>query len=94
VPETLPVHHLFPIATPRRDELARYLATRDIQTGIHYPVPLHIQPAFAALGYQRSAMPVAEWIGKEELSLPIGPFMTDEQVNRVCEAVCDFHGGR
>jgi dTDP-4-amino-4,6-dideoxygalactose transaminase len=91
VPETLPVHHLFPIATPRRDELARHLATHDIQTGIHYPVPLHIQPAFASLGYQHGDMPVAEWIGKEELSLPIGPFMTDGQVQRVIEAVLRFY---
>jgi dTDP-4-amino-4,6-dideoxygalactose transaminase len=94
VPETSPVHHLFPVATPRRDELARYLAEHDIQTGIHYPLPLHLQPAFASFGHHRGDMPVAEWIGKEELSLPIGPFMTDEQVDRVIETVGDFFRDR
>ncbi len=91
---TEPVHHLFPIATPRRDELLRYLASREIDSGIHYPLPLHLQPAFASLGYVRGAMPVAEWIGREELSLPIGPFMNDERIYRVCEALIDFHRNR
>jgi dTDP-4-amino-4,6-dideoxygalactose transaminase len=87
---TEPVHHLFPIATSRRDELLRYLSSHNIDCGIHYPLPLHLQPAFSSLGYRRGQMPVAEWIGREELSFPIGPFMTDEQVDRVCRAVRDF----
>ena len=90
VPGTDPVHHLFPIAIPRRDEFAHYLAARNIDFGIHYPVPLHLQPAFSALGYKPGDMPVAEWIGQEEISLPIGPLMTDEQVERVCDAVHGF----
>lgn len=91
VPDTEPVHHLFPIASPRRDALLRHLADRNIDSGIHYPLPLHLQPAFASLGYVRGDMPAAEWIGAHELSLPIGPFMTDEQVLQVCEAIHDFH---
>jgi len=90
VPGTDPVHHLFPIGTPRRDDLAHYLSDRNIDSGIHYPLPLHLQPAFASLGYKPGAMPVAEWIGKEELSLPIGPLMTNSQVERISEAVRHF----
>lgn len=93
VPQSEPVHHLFPIATPARDELARYLAAQGIDSGLHYPVPLHLQPAFAYLGHRRGEMPVSERIGKEELSLPIGPFMADEQVERVCAAVSAFFRG-
>jgi dTDP-4-amino-4,6-dideoxygalactose transaminase len=91
LPDTEAVHHLFPIGSARRDELAKYLAARDVDCGIHYPLPLHLQPAFARLGYHRGDMPVAERIGLEELSLPIGPFMSDNQVERVCEVVREFH---
>jgi dTDP-4-amino-4,6-dideoxygalactose transaminase len=90
VAETEPVHHLFPIATPLREQLAHLLSEHGIDTGIHYPVPLHLQPAFRSLGYRAGDMPVSEWIGREELSLPIGPFITDEQVQRVCETVTAF----
>jgi dTDP-4-amino-4,6-dideoxygalactose transaminase len=84
------VYHLFPVATPLRDELATYLASRHIDSGIHYPVPLHLQPAFAALDYREGQMPMAERIGKQELSLPIGPMMSDEQVEQVCDAIIQF----
>lgn len=90
IPGTEPVHHLFPIATPCRDHLIRFLLSQDIDCGIHYPLPLHLQPAFASLGYRKGEMPVAERIGREELSLPIGPFMSDNQVFRVCDAVRNF----
>lgn len=87
-----PVYHLFPIGTAERDALLQHLSARNIDCGIHYPLPLHLQPAFAALGYKPGDMPIAERVGREELSLPIGPFMTDAQVHRVCEAVHEFFG--
>ncbi len=90
MPGSQPVYHLFPIGTGVRDALIQHLAARNIDCGIHYPRPLHLQPAFAALGYKSGDMPVAEQIGREELSLPIGPFMTDAQVHRVCEVVHEF----
>lgn len=85
-----PVYHLFPVATPLRDELAACLASRNIDSGIHYPVPLHLQPAFAALEYREGQMPMAERIGRQELSLPIGPMMSDEHVECVCDAITQF----
>ncbi len=91
VPGTEPVHHLYPVASTRRDELLRYFAACGIDAGIHYPVPLHLQPAFSSMGYRRGMMPVAEWIGREEISLPIGPFMTDNHVDRVCETLRQFY---
>lgn len=87
-----PVYHLFPIGTAERNALLQHLSARNIDCGIHYPLPLHLQPAFATLGYKPGDMPIAERVGREELSLPIGPFMTDAQVHRVCEAVHEYFG--
>jgi len=89
-PNSEQVYHLFPVAAEQRDSLAAFLADRQIDTGVHYPVPLHLQPAFAHLGGKAGDFPVAETIGQKELSLPIGPYMTDEQVDRVCAAVAAF----
>ena len=64
MPQPLPtaeaVWHLFPIAVERRDDLATFLREHRVDTGIHYPVPLHLQPAFAALGYKQGDFPVAD----------------------------------
>lgn len=90
-PGSEPVYHLFPVGTVDRDRLMDHLSTHDIATGVHYPVPLHLQPAFADLAYRRGSMPVAERIGAEELSLPIGPYMTNEQVDYVCEMIHEFY---
>lgn len=91
VPGTEPVHHLFPVGTPARDQLMQHLAACGVDCGVHYPVPLHLQPAFANLDYEFGDMPVAEKIGAEELSLPIGPYMTDEQVFYICEMMHEFY---
>lgn len=87
---TDPVYHLFPVACERRDDLAIHLAENHIDSGVHYPLPLHLQPAFKHLGYQQGEFPTSERIGREELSLPIYPFMTEEQVDHVCEATRSF----
>lgn len=89
-----PVHHLFPVVCPSRDQLAAHLAERGIETGIHYPVPLHLQPAFGHLGYQLGQFPVAEHIATQILSLPLYPEMSTQQLEYVCDAVHDFFHGR
>lgn len=95
VPGSEPVYHLFTIATAQRDALGRFLADRQIDSGVHYPLPLHLQPAFAELGYKPGSMPVSERIGRETLSLPMFPFMTEEQVQHVCNSIRDFfHSSR
>ena len=90
ISQTEPVHHLFPVLTPHRDRLGEFLRQRSIETGVHYPVPLHLQPAFKHLGYKRGDFPVTERIGDQEISLPIFPEMTDQQFNWVCQSLKAF----
>jgi dTDP-4-amino-4,6-dideoxygalactose transaminase len=94
IDRTEPVHHLFPVLTPDRDRLAQFLKGRGIETGVHYPIPLHLQPAFKHLDYKQGAFPVAERLGEHEISLPIFPEMTEEQVTWVCESIADFFAGK
>ncbi len=84
-------YHLYVISSDRRDELADYLKKQEIETGIHYPIPLHLQPAFSDLGYREGDFPVAERLAKEILSIPIYPEMTDDQVYRVIEQINQFN---
>jgi len=84
------VYHLYVVRHPRRDELAAFLKERGIATLIHYPIPLHLMPAFSSLGPGEGGLPVAEGAAREILSLPLYPEMTDEQARRVASAVRDF----
>ncbi len=79
--------HLFVVRHAARDALASQLAQRGVGTLVHYPVPPHAQPACAALGLDGGALPLAEALAAEVLSLPIGPTLDDAQVGRVVEAV-------
>jgi dTDP-4-amino-4,6-dideoxygalactose transaminase len=81
------VWHLFVVRHPRRDALARGLEERGVGTLIHYPTPLHLQPAFAELGGRAGDFPVAERAAGEILSLPLYPEMTDAQADVVVAAV-------
>jgi dTDP-4-amino-4,6-dideoxygalactose transaminase len=82
------VWHLFVIRTVKRDDLQRYLQDNGIQTVIHYPIPPHRQKAYLSLSGLH--LPITEKIHREVLSLPISPVMTDDQVNKVIEAVNNF----
>lgn len=84
------VYHQYTIRSPRRDALREHLKTAEIDTGVYYPLPLHLQPCFAYLGYRRGAMPVAEKAAQEVLSLPIYPEMSREQQGHVIEAIRSF----
>jgi dTDP-4-amino-4,6-dideoxygalactose transaminase len=81
------VYHVFVVRSDARDELREALTKEDIQTGIHYPIPVHLQPAHEDLGYRAGDFPVAETVAREVLSLPIFPEMTREQVERVAAVV-------
>ena len=81
------VWHLYTIRVPRRDEVLRCLHDEGIGAGIHYPVPVHLQPAFRHLGYGPGDFPVAEAAAGQLLSLPLYPQITDEQQARVANAV-------
>jgi dTDP-4-amino-4,6-dideoxygalactose transaminase len=85
-------YHLYVVATPRRDALAAFLAERGIQTGIHYPVPSHRQPALERL--EPPPLPWTERLAQEVLSLPISPQHTEAEIDTVAAAVRDFFGSR
>ncbi|MEX2159804.1 MAG: DegT/DnrJ/EryC1/StrS family aminotransferase [Dehalococcoidia bacterium] len=89
-PEARHVYHLFVIETPRRDALRDWLSERGIETGVHYPVPLHLQEACAHLGYRQGSFPHAESAAKQVLSLPMYPELTGDQVSYVCQSIRDF----
>lgn len=80
-------YHLFVIRTEKRDSLQEHLKTHGIQTGIHYPIPVHLQPAMQDSGWKEGDFPVAEKLAKEILSLPMFPELTEEQIGGVCEAI-------
>ena len=96
-PRTAPwaehVWHLYVIRTARRDELRAALAARGISTGMHYPLPLHLQPILAGLGYKRGDFPVTEAWAEELLSLPMFPELQRAEIERVAEAISDWEGG-
>jgi dTDP-4-amino-4,6-dideoxygalactose transaminase len=78
-PDSECVWHCYVIETERRDEVRAHLAQAGIETGLHYPLPLHLQKAYASLGYRRGDFPVAERLSERCLSLPLYPELTDEQ---------------
>ena len=82
-----PVWHLYVVRHARRDALSARLADAGIGTIVHYPIPPHLQQAYAELGYKAGDFPIAEAIHREVLSLPIGPHMTLEQADIVADAV-------
>jgi dTDP-4-amino-4,6-dideoxygalactose transaminase len=82
-----PSWHLFCIRHPARDTVREKLAAAGVETLIHYPVPPHLQQAYADLGYEPGAFPIAEEMATTLISLPIGPNMTDDQVDRVVAAL-------
>ncbi|MCC6458494.1 MAG: DegT/DnrJ/EryC1/StrS family aminotransferase [Caldilineaceae bacterium] len=89
-PAADPVWHLYVIRTPERDGMIAELARQGIGAGVHYPVPLHLQPAYADLGYQAGSLPVTETVAATCVSLPLYPEMTDGQQDRVVAAVRQF----
>jgi dTDP-4-amino-4,6-dideoxygalactose transaminase len=97
LPFTLPVTaadrqhvwHLFVVLQPERDRIRATLADRNIQTGLHYPTPVHLQPAYAHLGHGQGSFPVTERMCRQCLSLPLFPEMTDEQQFATVDALAD-----
>jgi dTDP-4-amino-4,6-dideoxygalactose transaminase len=84
------VFHLYVIRSERRDDLLAHLKAAGIDAGIHYPVPLHLQPAYASLGVRRGDLPETERAASEVLSLPIYPELAEDDQARVIEAVRSF----
>src|ERR1039458_368585 len=84
------VYHLYVIRTSARDETMNHLKSTGIGTGLHYPIPLHLQKAYATLNYSRGDFPVAEGVAAEIISLPMFPQLTAQQQARVAEEILAF----
>jgi dTDP-4-amino-4,6-dideoxygalactose transaminase len=84
---TKPVYHLYVVRVENRDELMKYLGSVGIGTGIHYPIPLHLQVAYKSLGYQAGDFPVAERVAAEIVSLPMFPQLRADQQERIAAEV-------
>jgi dTDP-4-amino-4,6-dideoxygalactose transaminase len=84
------VYHLFVVQTGARDALQRSLSAAGVQTGIHYPVPVHLQPAYASHGHREGDFPNAESQSRRLLSLPMFAELTEQQLKYVADALADF----
>jgi dTDP-4-amino-4,6-dideoxygalactose transaminase len=88
-----PVWHLFVVRTAKPMELAGFLRERGVGCGHHYPIPLHLLPAYERLGYENGSFPVTERLAAEAISLPIFPGITEAQLEAVVEAIGDYFRG-
>ncbi len=95
IPKEMPyakhVYHVFAVRSPEREGLKQALHTSGVECGVHYPVPIHLQQAYAGRGEGEGSFPVAERVAKELLSLPMFPELTAEQVCYICEQIKRFH---
>jgi dTDP-4-amino-4,6-dideoxygalactose transaminase len=90
MPWALHVYHVYTLRTKDRDSLQAALQREGIQTAVHYALPVHLQPAYADLGYSRGAFPQSEKAAEEVLSLPLYPEITDSQIQKVAQALTSF----
>ena len=85
------VWHLYVVQSEQRDALKKFLDEQGVDTGLHYPVPLHRQPALAKHGFSTAAYPESDRVANESLSLPVFPGMTEAEIDRVIDAVRAFY---
>ncbi len=86
----LHIYHQYTLRHAHRDQLQAYLKKHEVETGIYYPLPMHLHPAYAYLGYREGDFPAAEKIAKEVLSLPVHPELTEAQIEYASARVCEF----
>lgn len=85
------VYHLYVIRVKRRDDLLRHLHERQIEAKVHYPIPLHLQPASASLGYKSGDFPVAEADSRSIITLPAHPYLTGSELDYMAGAIREFY---
>ncbi len=88
------VYHLFVVRVQDRDQFMKQLGSSGIGTGIHYPIPLHLQNAYKTLGYSQGDLPIAEKVAAEIVSLPMFPSLSSEQQSRVVKEALGRVNGR
>jgi dTDP-4-amino-4,6-dideoxygalactose transaminase len=91
-PHIKPIYHIYCIRSKNRDGLKQHLKARGIETGIHYPIPLHLQPVYQNLGYTAGDFPETEKAANEILSLPMYPELIDAQAQQIVDAIKEFKG--
>lgn len=84
------VYHVYAIRVRQRDQLVEHLSAAGVQTLVHYPIPMHLQPAFTELGYKNGDLPITESVSNEILSLPLFPELTEKQQDFVADQVLSF----
>ena len=84
------IYHIYAIRAQNRDKLMKFLAEKGISSGIHYPIPVHLQEAYQFLGLGKGSFPVAEKCANEFLSLPMFPELTNEQIEYIVEQIKQF----
>ena len=89
-PESKSVYHLYVVRTPFRDELQKHLSEAGVGTGIHYPIPVHLQTAYASCGWKKGDFPVTEEVAQQILSLPMFAGLETSQQERVADVVAEF----
>ncbi len=94
MPSRRHVYHIYAVRTDRRDALRAHLEKRGVASGVHYPIPLHLQPAYTHLGIPKGSFPISERLAGTALSLPMYPEMEERHVDSVCSAVREFFSGR
>ncbi|WP_244302521.1 DegT/DnrJ/EryC1/StrS family aminotransferase [Microbispora triticiradicis] len=92
--DTNPVFYVFVVEADRRDDLVRHLTDRGVGTEVYYPIPLHLQPCFSALGHSPGDFPHAERACERTVGLPFYPDLPESAVDMVCDAVREFYTGR
>jgi len=90
--DNLPARHLYVVHAEDRGALAAHLDKRGIDTALHYPIPLHLQNCYKAMGYAPGTFPMAEQSAATLLSLPMFPGMSEEQITRIIDAVAEYEG--
>lgn len=85
------VFHIYAIRAKKRNELASYLSSKGIATVMHYPLPIHLQPAYKKLGYKAGDFPITEKLANEILSLPMFPELKEEEIKYICKNIATFY---
>ena len=85
------VYYVYCVRLKNRDEIREKLKVNNITTGIHYPIPLHLQPAYKKLKFKKGDFPVTEKVSEEILSLPVYPELTEDKIKFVSELIKDYY---
>jgi len=85
------VFHIYVLRVKHRDQLLKYLTNNGIEVKIHYPIPMHLQPAAEYLGYKKGDFPVAESHGNQVITLPAHPYLTEEEIAYTISKVREFY---